>query len=144
MNLHRGRANLLFIVPVLAYVLPKQVRGLSFIWPNVYLGSPRLFLPMILNLVDKSSYKKGSRLSKKKKIAPWERPLKMNPLNESKINGRSSLVAQQVKDPALSLLQLRWLLWCGFDPWPRFFCMPWVWPKRKKNIVGEFLSWRSG
>ena len=67
MNLHRGRANLLCIVPVLAYVLPKQVRGLSFIWPNVYLGSPCLFLPMILNLVDKSSYKKGSRLSKKKK-----------------------------------------------------------------------------
>ena len=27
-------------------------------------------------------------------------------------------MAQQVKDPALSLLQLGFLLWLGFDPWP--------------------------
>ena len=29
-----------------------------------------------------------------------------------------------VKDLALSLL------WPGFDPWPRNFCMPWEWPKK--------------
>ena len=29
----------------------------------------------------------------------------------------SSLMAQQVKDQALSLQLLRLLLWCGFDPW---------------------------
>ena len=33
-----------------------------------------------------------------------------------------------VKDLALSLL-------CpGFKPWPRNFCMPWVWPKKKKEV----------
>ena len=37
-----------------------------------------------------------------------------------------SLVAQCVKDPALSLQQLRSLLWHGFDPWPGNFCMSWV------------------
>ena len=29
----------------------------------------------------------------------------------------SSLVAQRVKDPVLSLPWLRSPLWCGFDPW---------------------------
>ena len=33
----------------------------------------------------------------------------------------SSLV---VKDPALSLLWFKSLLWCGFDPWPGNFYMP--------------------
>ena len=46
---------------------------------------------------------------------------------------RSSLVALQVKDLALSLLWLRLLLWHGFDPWPRNFHMPWVLPKKKKK-----------
>ena len=31
---------------------------------------------------------------------------------------QSSLVAQWVKDPALSLLWLWLLLWQGFNPWP--------------------------
>ena len=36
----------------------------------------------------------------------------------------SSLVAQWVKDLALSLeWLLKWLLWHGFDPWPRNFYM---------------------
>ena len=39
----------------------------------------------------------------------------------------SSLVAQQVKDLALSLL------WCRFDPWPGNFHMPWAWPKKEKE-----------
>ena len=33
----------------------------------------------------------------------------------------------QVKDPALSLL------WYWFDPWPRDFCMPQAWPKKKSS-----------
>ena len=41
-------------------------------------------------------------------------------------NEQSSLVVQQVKDPALPLLWLGLLLWCRFDPWPRNFHMPWV------------------
>ena len=41
-------------------------------------------------------------------------------------HGRSSLVAQQVKDPALSLLWLRSLLWCRFDPWAGKFSMLWL------------------
>ena len=40
---------------------------------------------------------------------------------------RSSLVAQQVKDSALSLL------WGGFEPWPWNFHMSQVWPKKKKK-----------
>ena len=28
-------------------------------------------------------------------------------------------MVQRVKDLVLSLQQLRWLLWHGFDPWPR-------------------------
>ena len=43
----------------------------------------------------------------------------------------SSLVAQQVKDLALSLLWLRSLLRHGLDPWPRSFCMPWVCGQKK-------------
>ena len=42
---------------------------------------------------------------------------------------RSSLVAQWVKDLALSLLWLRPLKWCRFDPWPGNFYMPWAPPK---------------
>ena len=32
-----------------------------------------------------------------------------------------------VKDLASSLL------WLRFDPWPRNFCVPWVWPKQNKK-----------
>ena len=48
------------------------------------------------------------------------------------------------KDPALSLLWLRSLLWCGFHPRPRNFCMPKACPiptttkkkkKKKKNPI---------
>ena len=42
-------------------------------------------------------------------------------------------MAQQVKDPPLSLQQLGSLLWRMFDPWPRNFCVPWAWPKKKKQ-----------
>ena len=42
-------------------------------------------------------------------------------------------MAQWVKDLALSLQWLGPLLWCGFNPWPRNFHMPWAWPKKKKK-----------
>ena len=44
-----------------------------------------------------------------------------------------SLVAQQVKDPALSLQWLQFLLWRGFDPWPGNFSLLWEWQKKKKK-----------
>ena len=46
---------------------------------------------------------------------------------------RTSLVVQCVKDPALSLLWLRSLLWREFDPWPGNFHMLQIWPKKKKR-----------
>ena len=42
-------------------------------------------------------------------------------------------MAQQIKDPALSLLCFWLYLWHGFDPWLRNFCMPREWPKIKKQ-----------
>ena len=43
-------------------------------------------------------------------------------------------MAQQVKDPALSLLWLRSLLWYRFDAWPRNFCMLQAQPKKEKKM----------
>ena len=40
-------------------------------------------------------------------------------------------MAQQVKDPVLSLLR------CGLNPWPRNFHMAWVQPKKSKAESGE-------
>ena len=50
--------------------------------------------------------------------------LKFGGIYSSKMyNSRSALVAQWVKDPALTQLWL-WLLLCrGFNPWPRYLCM---------------------
>ena len=42
-------------------------------------------------------------------------------------------MAQQVKDPALSLLWLGLLLWCGIYSYPENFPMPQAWPKGKKK-----------
>ena len=44
-------------------------------------------------------------------------------------------MAQQVKDPALSLPWLRMLLWCGFDSWPGNFCIMQAQTKKKKKKV---------
>ena len=41
----------------------------------------------------------------------------------------SSLMVQQVKDPALSLL------WLGFNPWPGNSHMPWSWPKNYFSLA---------
>ena len=46
---------------------------------------------------------------------------------------RVPAVAQWVKDLALSLGQLRVLLRCGFNPWPRKFHMLQVWPRKKEK-----------
>ena len=43
----------------------------------------------------------------------------------------NSLVAQGVKDPALSRKRLRSLLWHGFDPWTGNLYILWVWQKKK-------------
>ena len=40
-------------------------------------------------------------------------------------------MAQWVKDPALPLQQLGWMLWCEFDPWPGNFHMPRACQKKK-------------
>ena len=42
-------------------------------------------------------------------------------------------MAQWVRDLVLSLLWLRLLLWCEFDPWPGNFHMLQIGPKIKKN-----------
>ena len=42
-------------------------------------------------------------------------------------------MAQCIKDPALSLLWLRSLLWCGFRPLPGNFHVLWVGPPPKKK-----------
>ena len=43
-------------------------------------------------------------------------------------------MVQWVKNPALSLLWLGLQPWCGFNPWPQNFSLPWMWPKKK--IIG--------
>lgn len=40
---------------------------------------------------------------------------------------------QHIKDLALSVQQLRSLLWRQFDPWPKSFLMPWAWPKKRER-----------
>ena len=42
-------------------------------------------------------------------------------------------MAHRVKDSALSLMQLRLLWWCEFDPQPGNFHILWVQPKLKKK-----------
>ena len=46
---------------------------------------------------------------------------------------RCSLVAQWVKDQALSLQWLGSLLWHGFDPYPGDFSVPQVQPKEEMD-----------
>ena len=46
-------------------------------------------------------------------------------------------MAQQVKDPALSLL------WCGFDPWPGKFCTPENMPPPQKKREREIQNKKS-
>jgi len=46
---------------------------------------------------------------------------------------KSSLVAQSIKDPVLSLKCLGSLLWHKFYPWPRNFHVLWRQPKKRKK-----------
>ena len=46
-------------------------------------------------------------------------------------------MAQQVKDPALSLLWLGPLLWRRFDPWVGNFRKSWVGPKNKTQKTSQ-------
>ena len=60
-----------------------------------------------------------------------------------KIKSWSYLVAQWVKDPALSLQWLGSLLWHGLSPWPRNIYIPRVQPKRgekKKKWLFMFIN----
>ena len=54
-------------------------------------------------------------------------------------------MAQQVKDPALSLQWLSLLLWFWFSPWPGNVYMLWTCPpqqkKKKKEIVHSQSFW---
>ena len=53
-------------------------------------------------------------------------------------------MAKQMKDPVLPLLAMaQSLMCCGFEPWPRNFCMPWVWPKKKEKKM-HFPLWLRG
>ena len=47
------------------------------------------------------------------------------------------------KDPALSLLWLRSLLWCGFNPRPGNFCMLQVKPKNKVCVPYSISNWQN-
>lgn len=42
-------------------------------------------------------------------------------------------MALQVKDPTLSLQQLQWLLWPGFNPWSRNLHMLGAWTRKEKK-----------
>ena len=46
-------------------------------------------------------------------------------------------MVQGMKDPALSLQQLRSLLRHRFDPWPGNFHMSRVWPKKRDSSIDE-------
>lgn len=55
-----------------------------------------------------------------------------------KVKNRSSLVAQQAVNPALSLLWPRSLLWHRFDPWPQHLLMFQVGWKKKKRFEDHY------
>ena len=53
------------------------------------------------------------------------------------LSGGSSVMAQRVEDPALSLLWLTLLLWQEFSPWPGNFRMPWAGPKENQTKTNK-------
>ena len=67
-------------------------------------------------------------------------PLKKKKRKErKKIFAGSSLAAQQVKDPALSLLWFGSVLWYGFSPWPQeiLHALGMAPPKKEEKILAE-------
>ena len=81
--------------------------------------------------------KSRSRCTKISRIF-WTEEIMMG--HSSVRNTWSSLVAQQVKYPALLLIWLWSMLWCRLDPQPRKFHMPQTRPKiiiiteKEKNL----------
>ena len=60
-------------------------------------------------------------------------------LSSFKVITGSSLLTQQVKDPAFSLLWIELLLWCRSDLWPRNFRMLWAHsPQNCNNLITFF------
>ena len=59
--------------------------------------------------------------------------LQCSPKKKRERENWNSLVAQQVKDPVLSLLWLVLLLWCGLIPWPGDFHMSQTWSKKRER-----------
>ena len=59
---------------------------------------------------------------------------------------KGSSVAQWVKDPVLSLQQLKLLLWCMFNLWPENFYMQWVGKNKqtKNQEMNEKKTWEKG
>ena len=55
---------------------------------------------------------------------------KIECLCEMKIQTLEFLVAQQVKDPGLSLLGFGSLLWQALDPWRKNLCTQWARPNK--------------
>ena len=54
-------------------------------------------------------------------------------------------MAAWVKDLVLPQLKHRFQIWLGFEPWPRNFQMPLVWPKLGgKRRAYCSISWRDG
>ena len=62
-----------------------------------------------------------------------EKEKKKNQHPDFVVRGRSFLVAQKVKDLALSLLWLGLMLWHRFDSRPWNLCMLWVLAKKKSE-----------
>ena len=81
-------------------------------------------------------------------VPVWERILFFFWKERERERERSSLVAQWVKDLALSQLWLGSLLWCGIVPWPGNFHMPQVWSQTNKqtntSLSLEFSLWHNG
>ena len=69
-----------------------------------------------------------------KRNVSWSQAGWQGSFSQVKNLNRSSLVTQQVKDPALPLLQRR------LNPWPGNFHTLWVQPKKKKNLNNLYLS----
>ena len=63
---------------------------------------------------------------------PWTRS---DRAEKNCLGHENSLVAQRIKDPVLPQL------WHRFNPWPRNFHMPWVWPHTCKNLFRLSLTW---
>lgn len=89
------------------------------------------FMCLSSRMMPKIPFHKGENYCLEKSrvtLRPWSEPVLEKKLGclcgfFSKHKSGSSPVAQRVRDPALSLLWLKSMLWCGFNPGPRNFPM---------------------